>query len=85
MDLEPLNLGMIAAYYYITYTTIELFSSSLTAKTKTKARHLSCHRLLPLRCYWAFPLAHTERTVLVSHFPAQGRAQIFLSILRSFN
>lgn len=36
MDLEPLNLGMIAAYYYITYTTIELFASSLTAKTKIK-------------------------------------------------
>lgn len=36
MDLEPLNLGMIAAYYYITYTTIELFASSLTAKTKLK-------------------------------------------------
>lgn len=36
MDLEPLNLGMIAAYYYISYTTIELFSSSLTAKTKQK-------------------------------------------------
>eukprot|EP00850_Spirogloea_muscicola_P007775 SM000040S14787 [mRNA] locus=s40:365737:377479:+ [translate_table: standard] len=36
MDLSPLNLGMIAAYYYITYTTIELFSSSLTAKTKLK-------------------------------------------------
>ena len=38
MDLEPLNLGMIAAYYYITYTTIELFSSSLTARTKLKVR-----------------------------------------------
>ena len=36
MDLEPLNLGLIAAFYYITYTTIELFASSLTAKTKTK-------------------------------------------------
>ncbi|PSC69011.1 U5 small nuclear ribonucleo 200 kDa helicase-like [Micractinium conductrix] len=36
MDLEPLNLGMIAAYYYIAYTTIELFASSLTAKTKLK-------------------------------------------------
>ena len=35
-ELEALNLGMIAAYYYITYTTIELFSSSLTAKTKLK-------------------------------------------------
>lgn len=38
MDLEPLNLGMIAAYYYIAYTTIELFASSLTAKTKIKVR-----------------------------------------------
>ena len=38
MDLSPLNLGMIAAYYYITYTTIELFASSLTAKTKLKVR-----------------------------------------------
>eukprot|EP00271_Cylindrocystis_brebissonii_P012705 TRINITY_DN317_c0_g1_i1.p1 TRINITY_DN317_c0_g1~~TRINITY_DN317_c0_g1_i1.p1 ORF type:complete len:2233 (-),score=420.67 TRINITY_DN317_c0_g1_i1:1930-8628(-) len=36
MDLEPLNLGMIAAYYYIGYTTIELFASSLTQKTKLK-------------------------------------------------
>jgi pre-mRNA-splicing helicase BRR2 len=34
MDLAPLNLGMIAAYYYITYTTIELFANSLTPKTK---------------------------------------------------
>ncbi|XVF24492.1 hypothetical protein REPUB_Repub13aG0132700 [Reevesia pubescens] len=36
MDLSPLNLGMIAAYYYISYTTIERFSSSLTSKTKMK-------------------------------------------------
>ena len=36
MDLEALNLGMIAAYYYITYTTIELFSKSITSKTKMK-------------------------------------------------
>ena len=28
MDTAPLNLGMIAAYYYINYTTIELFSMS---------------------------------------------------------
>eukprot|EP00887_Chlorella_sp_A99_P002917 scaffold6.g2917.t1 len=36
MDLEPLNLGMIAAYYYTAYTTLELFAASLTAKTKLK-------------------------------------------------
>ncbi|KAJ8772568.1 hypothetical protein K2173_027745 [Erythroxylum novogranatense] len=36
VDLSPLNLGMIASYYYISYTTIERFSSSLTPKTKMK-------------------------------------------------
>ncbi|GAB4837622.1 DExH-box ATP-dependent RNA helicase DExH12 [Ancistrocladus abbreviatus] len=36
MDLSPLNLGMIASYYYISYTTIERFSSSLSPKTKMK-------------------------------------------------
>ncbi|PAA72657.1 hypothetical protein BOX15_Mlig007168g1 [Macrostomum lignano] len=37
MDLTPLNLGMIAAYYYIHYTTIELFSGFLTPKTKIRS------------------------------------------------
>lgn len=32
MDVSPLNLGMIASYYYIQYTTIELFSSSLQVR-----------------------------------------------------
>ncbi|CAI7778033.1 unnamed protein product [Closterium sp. NIES-53] len=36
MDLSPLNLGMIAAYYYISYTTIEAFSGSLAPKTRLK-------------------------------------------------
>ena len=27
MDLSPLNLGMIAAYYYINYTTIGMYVS----------------------------------------------------------
>ena len=35
-EVSPLNLGMIASYYYIQYTTIELFSSSLQANTKLK-------------------------------------------------
>lgn len=34
MDVSPLNLGMIASYYYIQYTTIELFSSSLQVTTE---------------------------------------------------
>ncbi|KAJ0087179.1 hypothetical protein Patl1_09317 [Pistacia atlantica] len=36
MDLSPSNHGLIASYYYISYTTIERFSSSLTPKTKMK-------------------------------------------------
>jgi len=36
MDVSPLNLGMIASYYYIQYTTVELFASSLQAGTKLK-------------------------------------------------
>eukprot|EP00004_Rigifila_ramosa_P013501 TRINITY_DN2991_c0_g1_i2.p1 TRINITY_DN2991_c0_g1~~TRINITY_DN2991_c0_g1_i2.p1 ORF type:complete len:1464 (+),score=450.91 TRINITY_DN2991_c0_g1_i2:2178-6569(+) len=36
MSLSPLNLGMIAAYYYIGYTTIEVFHSSVTSTTKLR-------------------------------------------------
>ncbi|CAO2183145.1 unnamed protein product [Urochloa humidicola] len=36
MYLKPLNLGLIASYYYVSYTTIERFSSMLTQKTKMK-------------------------------------------------
>ena len=35
-DVTPLNLGMIAAYYYTQYTTIELIASSVTEKTKIR-------------------------------------------------
>mmetsp|Transcript_10155 Transcript_10155/g.33224 ORF Transcript_10155/g.33224 Transcript_10155/m.33224 type:complete len:2313 (+) Transcript_10155:39-6977(+) len=37
VDVSPLNLGMIAAYYNIQYTTVELFASSVGAKTKIPA------------------------------------------------
>ncbi|KAI9277671.1 Sec63 Brl domain-containing protein [Umbelopsis sp. AD052] len=36
MDVSPLNLGMIAAYYNITYTTVDMFSVSLKSATKLK-------------------------------------------------
>lgn len=35
-DVSPLNLGMIAAYYYAQYRTLELVASSVTAKTKIR-------------------------------------------------
>jgi pre-mRNA-splicing helicase BRR2 len=36
MDTSALNLGMIAAYYNINYVTVDVFSASLTEKTKLK-------------------------------------------------
>ena len=36
VDIATLNLGMVASFYYIQYTTVELFASSITAKTKIK-------------------------------------------------
>ncbi|KAI9030984.1 Sec63 Brl domain-containing protein [Phycomyces nitens] len=36
MDVSPLNLGMIAAYYNINYGTIDMFSVSLKSATKLK-------------------------------------------------
>jgi len=61
MDTTPLNLGMIAAYYYINYTTIELFSMSLTAKTKLRG-------LLDIVSssfeYSSLPIRHREDQVL---------------------
>ncbi|BGP06391.1 Pre-mRNA-splicing helicase BRR2 [Rhodotorula toruloides] len=36
MDVSALNLGMIAAYYNINYVTMDIFSMSLTEKTKLK-------------------------------------------------
>ena len=35
-NVSPLNLGMVAAYYYVHYTTIELIASSVTEKTKVR-------------------------------------------------
>ncbi|EYU41212.1 hypothetical protein MIMGU_mgv1a000056mg [Erythranthe guttata] len=52
--LSPLNLGLISSYYYISYTTIERFSSSLTSKTKLKGlldilASASEYELIPIR------------------------------------
>jgi pre-mRNA-splicing helicase BRR2 len=69
VDVAPLNLGMIAGYYYIRYTTLELFSSSLADKTKMKG-------LVEILCsaseYEDLEIRHTEeRTLkqLAGHLP----------------
>ncbi|PON97647.1 U5 small nuclear ribonucleoprotein 200 kDa helicase [Trema orientale] len=36
INISPSTLGLIASYHYVTYATIERFSSSLTFKTKMK-------------------------------------------------
>eukprot|EP00920_Eleutheroschizon_duboscqi_P019116 GHVT01045296.1.p1 GENE.GHVT01045296.1~~GHVT01045296.1.p1 ORF type:complete len:931 (+),score=217.33 GHVT01045296.1:277-3069(+) len=36
VDLKPLNLGLVAAFYYIRISTIELFNRSLTGTTMRK-------------------------------------------------
>ena len=69
INLSPLNLGMIAAYYYIAYTTVELFASSLTDKTKLRG-------LLEIVCaaseYGELPVRHHEEQLiknLAHHLP----------------
>jgi pre-mRNA-splicing helicase BRR2 len=36
-ELTALNAGIVASYYYIRYTTVEVFSRALTPKTKLRA------------------------------------------------
>ena len=60
-DVSPLNLGMIAAYYYINYISMELFSMSLTSKTKLRG-------LLEIVCaaaeFESVPIRHHEDSIL---------------------
>ncbi|EOD12464.1 hypothetical protein EMIHUDRAFT_422149 [Emiliania huxleyi CCMP1516] len=69
MEVSPLNLGMIASYYYIQYTTIELFSSSLQPTTKLKGL---VEILASAAEFDALPVRHREDDVLQrlgSHCP----------------
>ncbi|KAJ3381344.1 DEIH-box ATPase [Entophlyctis sp. JEL0112] len=60
-DVSPLNLGMIAAYYYINYVTIELFALSL--KEKTKLRGL-LEIISAAAEFEDIPVRHHEDTIL---------------------
>ncbi len=61
IDVSPLNLGMIAAYYYINYTTIELFSMSLNAKTKLRGL---IEIIASAAEFTEIPIRHGEEAVL---------------------
>ena len=74
-DLSPLNLGMIASYYYVQYRTIELVASSVTAKTKIRGV------LEILSAAWEFsslPMRYGEEKLLkqlmrtLPHQPPEG-------------
>ncbi len=69
MDISPLNLGMIAAYYYINYTTIELFSMSLNNKTKIKGL---IEIISNAAEYESIPIRHHEDSIL-----RQVRCRVF--------
>ncbi|KAK6060350.1 Sec63 domain protein [Cooperia oncophora] len=77
MDTMPLNLGMIAAYYYISYTTIELFSMSLQAKTKLRAL---IEIIANASEFASIPMRHREDLVmkqLAARLPGQLKNQKF--------
>ncbi|KAH9930429.1 Sec63-domain-containing protein [Epithele typhae] len=69
MDVSPLNLGMIAAYYNISYVTVEVYTLSLKERTKLKGllefesipirRH---EDVLLRRIYDRVPVKLTRRT-----------------------
>lgn len=61
MDLSALNLGMIASYYYIKYSTIDLFAKSLSPTFKMK-------QILEILCaateFETIPIRHGEDKIL---------------------
>ncbi|XP_022669999.1 U5 small nuclear ribonucleoprotein 200 kDa helicase-like [Varroa jacobsoni] len=61
MDVSPLNLGMIAAYYYINYTTIEMFSVSLNNRTKIRGL---LEIISSAAEYESIPVRHREENLL---------------------
>ncbi|PKC16297.1 Sec63-domain-containing protein [Rhizophagus irregularis] len=61
LDVTPLNLGMIAAYYNVSYTTVEMFSMSLNEKTKLKGL---LEILSSAAEFESIPVRHHEDTVL---------------------
>jgi len=61
MDTQPLNLGIIASYYYINYTTIDLFNKSLNNKTKIRGL---LEILGSASEYETLPVRHGEEHIL---------------------
>ena len=70
-EVSVLNAGMISAFYYIRYTTIELFNTSLTAKTKMRGL---IEILANASEFEDLPIRHKENQVLqklAAHLPVK--------------
>ncbi|CAG8675083.1 6955_t:CDS:2 [Cetraspora pellucida] len=61
LEVSPLNLGMIAAYYNVSYITIEMFSMSLNEKTKLRGL---LEIISSAAEFESIPVRHHEDTVL---------------------
>ncbi|CAG8517169.1 20044_t:CDS:2, partial [Racocetra fulgida] len=61
LEVSPLNLGMIAAYYNVSYITIEMFSMSLNEKTKLRGL---LEIISSAAEFETIPVRHHEDTVL---------------------
>ncbi|CAJ0749211.1 10358_t:CDS:2 [Entrophospora sp. SA101] len=61
LDLAPLNLGMIAAYYNVSYETLETYSKALTEKTKLKGL---LDIISAAKEFFYIPIRHHEDIVL---------------------
>ena len=70
-EVSILNAGMISAFYYLRYTTIELFNSSLTARTKMRGL---IEILANASEFEDLPIRHKEDRVLAKlamHLPVK--------------
>lgn len=70
MELEPANLGRIAAYYYIKYQTISLFAQTLESEStlSKKLKHL-LEVVSKASEFESIPIRHGEAKMLQSLMP----------------
>jgi pre-mRNA-splicing helicase BRR2 len=70
MELEAANLGRIAAYYYIKYQTIELFSQNLESEaTLNKKMKFLLEILAKSAEFEQIPIRQGETSILQSLVP----------------
>ena len=84
-EVSILNAGAISAFYYIRYTTIELFNSSLTEKTKMRGL---IEILANASEFEDLPIRHKEDRVLqklAMHLPVKIERPDFFSTATKVN